>query len=80
MIGIMPPRRAKLFRTGRSQAVRLPKDFRFEGETVLIRRKGSAVILEPDAWPDGYLESFAGMPSDFVRPPQGKPDKRSRLG
>ena len=79
MISTMPTRRAKLFQTGRSQAVRLPKDFRFEGETVLIRRKGSAVILEPDTWPEGYLESFAGVPSDFERPPQGKTDKRSRL-
>ena len=38
---------AKLFWLGRSQAVRLPKDFRFEGSEVRIRRRGSAVILEP---------------------------------
>jgi antitoxin VapB len=80
MIGIMPVKRAKLFRTGRSQAVRLPKEFRFEGETVLIRRRGSAVILEPDGWPDGYIQSFAGVPSDMRRPAQGKSDKRPRLG
>lgn len=48
---------AKLFWTGRSQAVRLPKEFRFEGEAVRIRRQGNAVILEPVlpdwAWLDG---------------------------
>ena len=38
---------AKVFMTGRSQAVRLPKAFRFEGGEVRIRAEGSAVILEP---------------------------------
>ncbi len=38
---------AKLFRHGGSQAVRLPKAFRFEGEEVTVRREGDAVILEP---------------------------------
>jgi antitoxin VapB len=46
---------AKLFRNGRSQAVRLPKEFRFSGDRVRIRRVGQAVVLEPmaadvDAW------------------------------
>jgi antitoxin VapB len=48
---------AKLFRNGRSQAVRLPKEFRFEGQEVAIRRDGERVILEPlvtTAWPKGY--------------------------
>jgi antitoxin VapB len=38
---------AKLFKTGRSQAVRLPKEFRFEGKEVRIRRVGRGVLLEP---------------------------------
>ncbi len=38
---------AKLFMHGRSQAVRLPKAFRFEGEAVQISRRGQQVILEP---------------------------------
>ena len=38
---------AKLFKTGRSQAVRLPKEFRFEGKEVHIRRVGQGVLLEP---------------------------------
>lgn len=52
-------RRAKLFWNGRSQAVRLPREFRFPGDEVEIRREGDAVILEPvagRAWPDGYWE------------------------
>ena len=38
---------AKLFRNGRSQAVRLPKQFRFEGDRVRIRRVDQGVLLEP---------------------------------
>lgn len=49
--------KAKLFWNGRSQAVRLPKEFRFRGDEVLVRREGDAVILEPvprREWPKGY--------------------------
>ncbi len=52
---------AKFFRNGRSQAVRLPKEFRFEGEEVSIRREGRSVILEPlrrRGWPRGYWQSW----------------------
>jgi antitoxin VapB len=38
---------AKLFRNGRSQAVRLPLEFRFEGEEVRIRKVAQGVLLEP---------------------------------
>ena len=38
---------AKLFRNGRSQAVRLPRAFRFEGDTVRVRRVGRGVLVEP---------------------------------
>ncbi len=52
---------AKLFRNGRSQAVRLPKEFRFEGDEVSIRREGESVVLEPltqREWPRGYWRSW----------------------
>jgi antitoxin VapB len=38
---------AKLFRNGRSQAVRLPRDLRFEGDRVRVRRSGRGVLVEP---------------------------------
>jgi antitoxin VapB len=38
---------AKLFRNGRSQAVRLPREFRFEGDSVRVRRVPEGVLLEP---------------------------------
>ena len=38
---------AKLFRNGRSQAVRLPREFRFEGDRVRIRRVAAGVLLQP---------------------------------
>jgi len=58
----------------------LPKEFRFDSDTVLVHREGNAVILEPsNEWPDGYVESFAGVPDDFERPPQGIVDARRKL-
>jgi len=46
----------------------------------MVRREGDAVILEPaDDWPEGYVESFAGVPTSFERPPQGRTDRREKL-
>jgi len=38
---------AKLFKNGRSQAVRLPREFRFDGDRVRVRRVGRGVLVEP---------------------------------
>lgn len=57
---------AKVFSTGRSQAVRLPKDFRFDAKEVRIRRRGSAVILEPIPSDWTWLDALVGKPdADF---------------
>ena len=56
---------AKLFKNGRSQAVRLPKEFRFNGTEVRIRKQGEKVILEPmkySKWPDGFWDIFTQDP------------------
>jgi antitoxin VapB len=61
---------AKLFMNGRSQAVRLPKAFRFEGKKVRIYRQGEKVILEPlkkAHWPDGFWDIFTPDP-EFKTP------------
>ena len=61
---------AKLFQNGRSQAVRLPKAFRFSGTEVKIRKEGNAVILEPlerSEWADGFWDIFCLDP-DFEIP------------
>ncbi|HKT15280.1 MAG TPA: type II toxin-antitoxin system VapB family antitoxin [Allosphingosinicella sp.] len=69
----MGSRTAKIFKTGRSQAVRLPIEFRFEGTEVFIRRDAATgdVILSPrpDSW-DGLfaLYSTSDVPSDFMGP------------
>ncbi len=62
--------RAKLFQNGRSQAVRLPKAFRFEGDEVKVRKEGKKVILEPiekTSWPAGFWKLFNPDP-DFKTP------------
>ena len=58
--------RGKLFINGRSQAVRLPKQFRFEGAEVSIHREGKRVVLEPvekRGWPQGYWRRVAALRS-----------------
>jgi len=61
---------AKVFENGRSQAVRLPKAFRFKGKEVKIRKEGDKVILEPlerDHWPEGFWDDFT-LDQDFNIP------------
>jgi len=70
---------AKLFWSGRSQAVRLPKDFRFQGDEVHIRRRGNAVILEPatDDW--SWLDTLVGkLDDDFVEAVDEQPQQQDR--
>jgi antitoxin VapB len=70
---------AKLFWSGRSQAVRLPKDFRFEGEEVRIRRQGEAVILEPIARDWAWLDPITGpVDDDFVAAVKERPKDQNR--
>ncbi|MBW4048106.1 MAG: AbrB/MazE/SpoVT family DNA-binding domain-containing protein [Proteobacteria bacterium] len=59
---------AKVFWSGRSQAVRLPKSFRFECDEVRIRRHGVAVILEPVPADWAWLDALGGpLDADFVQ-------------
>lgn len=51
---------AKVFWSGRSQAVRLPKAFQIEQDEVRIRRQGAAVILEPVPTDWGWLDAITG--------------------
>ncbi len=70
---------AKLFWSGRSQAVRLPKDFRFQGDEVRIRRHGNAVILEPIADDWRWLDAIAGkLDDDFVASVEEKQPQQKR--
>ena len=68
---------AKLFKNGRSQAVRLPRAFRFEGDRVRVRRSGTGLLLEPvctdvRAW-FAELDRLASVP--FM--PQGRLQPRT---
>lgn len=72
---------AKIFWSGNSQAVRLPKEFRIDADEVSIRRKGEQVILEPvrrQEWPAEFWQAFEGMPDGFERPVQ-VPQRRAEL-
>jgi antitoxin VapB len=71
---------AKLFQNGRSQAVRLPKEFRFEGKEVRIRRVPGGVLLEPEAsdltaW---FAELDKHRPKDFMKGGRRQPKAQKR--
>ncbi len=62
---------AKLFMSGRSQAVRLPRAFRFEGKEVRVRRFGIGVLLEPARIdPDAWLAALDRFEDPFM--PEGR--------
>ena len=71
-----PRARAKLFPNGRSQAVRLPKQFRMPGNEVFIRRDGDRLILEPigegpldaNGWPIGLWDEIDHLAAGITVP------------
>ena len=54
---------AKIFMTGRSQAVRIPKKYRFNTDEVEIRRQGNSIILSPISDRKAALRAFLEMPT-----------------
>ena len=76
------PRTAKLFRNGRSQAVRLPAEFRFEGSEVFVRRDQTTgdVILSrrPESW-ESFFELAKGVPEDFLAERGDRPAQKRSL-
>ena len=72
------PARAKIFKHGRSQAVRLPKEFRLPGKEVSVRRVGRAVLLEPVEERSETMEAMLCQDrreggADFL--PEGRPEQ-----
>ena len=69
---------AKLFLNGRSQAVRLPKEFRFSGQKVFIKKVGEAVILIPyqESW-QSLFSSLEQFSDDFMAE-RGQPEQQVR--
>jgi len=69
-------RTAKIFMHGRSQAVRLPKEFRLPGKEVQVRRVGRGVLLEPMGEPFDLAAWWAKIDehgADFL--PEGRPEQ-----
>jgi len=73
---------AKLFMNGKSQAVRLPKEFRFEGDEVFINKIDEAVVIYPkkSAWKI-FQKGLDGFSADFMneRKQPGENDTRIDL-
>jgi len=73
-------RTAKLFKNGRSQAVRLPKEFRFDGTQVFIKKVGNMVVLIPeqDSW-QTLFDSLEQFSDDFMES-RNQPEQQVREG
>ncbi len=70
---------AKIFWSGRSQAVRLPKDFRFNDAAVYIRRQGNAIVLEPIPHNWTWLDTICGkLDEDFISAAREHPKNQDR--
>lgn len=73
---------AKLFINGSSQAVRLPKEFRFAGDSVYVKRLGNGVLLLPkvdDPW-ESMFAALDKFPDDFMADrEQGEVEERPEL-
>ena len=69
---------ARLFRNGQSQAVRLPREFRFEGDFVYVKKSGNAVVLLPanGIW-NSLVESLEKFSADFMTD-RNQPKARKR--
>jgi len=68
----------KLFWSGRSQAVRLPKAFRFDTEQVRIRQHGTTVILEPISSNWEWLDKLGSPDDDFAHAATAQPAAQAR--
>ncbi len=78
------PRTAKLFSNGRSQAVRLPAEYRFPGSEVYVRRDAATgdIILSrrPDSWQDFFdLMKTIDVPKDFMADRDDIPPQKREL-
>lgn len=72
----------RVFTNGGSQAVRVPKEFKFDSSEVEIWKEGEVVLMRPvkkRAWPKGFFESIRINDPAFKRQPQGKMPSAVRL-
>jgi len=67
---------AKLFQNGRSQVVRLPKEFRLPGKEVKISKQGNKIILEPieSSW-EQWFEAMNQFSDDFMADGRNQPEQ-----
>lgn len=70
---------AKVFRSGNSQAVRIPKEFHLEGEEVEIRRQGGSLLLRPrkESWA-ALVNSLKMFTDDFMKEERRQPPTQDR--
>ncbi|MFM8809802.1 MAG: antitoxin [Chthoniobacterales bacterium] len=75
--------KVKIFTSGNSQAIRLPKKFRLPGQTARIKRHGKSLVITPeeDVWArfDRGVAGLSGVMADFQRDQPEKPERRKSI-
>ena len=73
---MLPERHVKLFRNGRNQAVRIPREFELPGEDAVMRKDGDRLIIEPAAPKSllALLATLAPLDEEFPPIPDAAPD------
>ena len=71
-----PQRHVKLFKNGRNQAVRIPREFELPGEDAIIRKEGESLIIEPTPPKSllALLDTLVPLEEDFPPIPDLAPD------
>jgi antitoxin VapB len=77
--GVTPVKTARIFRSGNSQAVRIPKEFQLEGDEVEILKKGDSLVLRPKrkSW-TALIESLEKFTDDFMEKGRNQPPVQKR--
>jgi virulence-associated protein VagC len=73
--------RAKVFKNGRNQAIRIPVDLSFETDTVTIEKRGDALIIRPahdSAWDAFFEDESLVLPDDFETGVDPTPQEREQ--
>lgn len=79
----MAPVTAKIFRNGRNQAIRIPVELSFDTDTVVVEKRGDALVVRPyygGGWDRFFADDSLVLPADFDTGQDPPPQEREPLG
>lgn len=69
--------KARIFRNGRNQAIRIPVEMSFDTDTVILEKRGSTLIVKPQrhgSWAEYFADASTTLPDDFELPDDPLPE------